>query len=53
MHQVQLELTDQLYDQTTRRAVEAGLKRVGEYIANILSNDLLEEAENPDFCLHP
>ena len=46
MHQVQLELTDQLYEQAERRAVEAGFKTVSEYIAGVVSDDLAEDAEN-------
>ena len=48
MHQGQLELTDQFYDQAERRAIEAGFKTVGEYIADVVSDDLAEQTENFD-----
>ena len=53
MHQVQLELTDQIYDQAKRRAVEAGSKSVGEYIADVISDDLADQAENLDPLFTP
>jgi len=53
MHQVQLELTDQLYDQAKRRAVEAGFKSVNEYIADVVSDDLTEQTENFDHLFTP
>lgn len=53
MHQVQLELTDQLYDQAKRRAVEAGFKTVGEYLADVVSDYLTEDTENLDHLFTP
>ena len=53
MHQVQLELTDQLYKQAKRRAVEAGFKSVEEYAADVLSEDLAEDAEDYDHLFTP
>ena len=53
MHQVQLELTDQLYNQAKRRAVEAGFKTVHEYIAGVVSHDLTEDTENLDHFFTP
>jgi hypothetical protein len=48
MHQVQLELTDQLYDRAKRRAVEAGFESVTDYIADVVFADLAEDIENLD-----
>jgi hypothetical protein len=53
VHQVQLELTDQIYDQAERRAVEAGFKTVGEYIVGVVSDDLSEDTENLDHLFTP
>jgi hypothetical protein len=53
MQQVQLELTDQIYDQAKRRAVEAGFKTVGEYIADVVSDDLAKDSENLDHLFTP
>jgi hypothetical protein len=53
MHQVQLELTDQLYDQAKRRAIEAGFKSVEEYAADVLADDLAVDTENFDHLFTP
>ena len=53
MHQVQLELTDLLYEQAKRRAAEAGFKSVGEYAADVLADDLATDAENFDHLFTP
>ena len=53
MHHVQLELTDRLYDLAMRRAVEAGFKTVGEYIAEVVSDDLALGADNLDNLFTP
>ena len=53
MHQVQLELTDQLYDQAKRRAIEAGFKTVNEYLTGIVSDDLAADPENFDHVFTP
>ena len=53
MHQVQLQLTDQLYAQAKRRAGEAGFKSVDEYIADVVSDELTEDAENLDHLFTP
>jgi hypothetical protein len=53
MHQVQLELTDQAYDRAMRRSVEAGFKTVGEYLADVVSDDLAEDIENLDDLFTP
>jgi len=43
MHQVQF--NDKLYKEAQRRAAEAGFPTVDEYIADVVSHDLLEEAD--------
>ena len=48
MHQVQFELSDQLYKQVARRAVEAGFKSVEEYAADMLADDLAFDTESFD-----
>ena len=53
MHQVHLQLNDQLYAQAKRRAVEAGFKTVDEYIAQVVSGELSEDAENFDHLFTP
>lgn len=53
MHQVQLELTDQLYDLAKQRAIESGFKTVGDYIAGVVSNDLTDGTENLDHLFTP
>jgi hypothetical protein len=51
MHKVQL--TDQLYKEAQRRALEAGYATVDEYIANMVSNDMHDETENLDHLFTP
>jgi hypothetical protein len=48
MHQVQL--NDQLYKEAQRRATEAGFSTVDEYVADVVSHDLVEDNgdETPD-----
>ncbi len=53
MHQVHLQLNDRLYDQAKRRATEAGFKTVDEFIANILSDELIENPDNVDHLFTP
>ena len=53
MHQVKLELSDQLYEQAARRAAEVGFKSVDEYIVGVVSGDLAEDAENFDHLFTP
>ena len=53
MHQVRLQLTDQLYDQAKRRAVEAGFKSMDEYIADVVSDELTDDADNLDHLFTP
>ena len=41
MHQVQL--NDKLYKEAERRAAEAGFPTVDEYVADVVSHDLVED----------
>jgi hypothetical protein len=45
MHQVHVELSDQLYDEAERRANAAGFAGVSEYVSDVLLHDLNEETE--------
>jgi len=42
MHQVQL--NDKLYKEAERRATEAGFSSVDEYVADVVSHDLVEDS---------
>jgi len=44
MHQVQLD--ERLYKDAQRRATEAGFSSVDEYVADIVSHDLVEGSED-------
>ena len=46
MHQVHL--TDQLYQEAQRRAIEAGFTTVDEYVADVIAHDLELSNENCD-----
>ena len=53
MQRVELELSDKVYDQVRHRAVEAGFKTVSEYIADVVSDELVEPYENLDRYFTP
>ena len=53
MHQIRLELTDELSDQAKRRAVEAGFDSVEEYASDLRADDLVEDTENFDHLFTP
>jgi hypothetical protein len=53
MHQLQVELTDQLYKQAKLRAVEAGFKSVEAYAAGVLADDLAADTESLDHLFTP
>ena len=53
MHEVQLHLSDQVYNRTKRRALEAGFNSVSEFIADIVSDEVSEEVENFDHLFTP
>ena len=53
MHQVQLELTDQLYDQVLRRAAESGFRSIEEYAVGVITDDLADDPENLDHVFTP
>jgi hypothetical protein len=51
MHQVQL--SDQLYQEAQRRAAEAGFGSVDDYIADVLTHDFDDQAEDLDRFFTP
>ena len=53
MHQVQLELTDEVYEQVKRRAAQAGFTSVDEYAAGVLTSDALDDDEHLDRLFTP
>jgi hypothetical protein len=53
MHEVQLQLTDQIYDRTKRRALEAGFNSVSEFIADVISDEVSQEVEDFDHLFTP
>lgn len=57
MHQIHLQLTDQVYHQARQRAVEAGFATIDEYlvdvVSDVVSNDVAQEAENFDHLFTP
>jgi hypothetical protein len=53
MHQVQLQLSDQVYDQVKRRADQAGFHSVDDYVTDIITNDTVDEYENLDHLFTP
>jgi hypothetical protein len=53
MHQVHLDLNDQLYDLAKRRADEAGFKTVSEFLTDVVSEELTEDSEDLDHLFTP
>lgn len=53
MHQIHLQLNDQLHNQAKQRAVEAGFASLDEYIVDLLSEDVAQETENLDHRFTP
>ena len=53
MHQIQLQLTDQLYDRARQRAAEAGLANLDEYLVDVVTENLTAETENLDHRFTP
>ena len=51
MHNIQL--SDQLYQQAQRRAIEAGFLSVDDYVAEIVDSDVSVSAENYDHFFTP
>ncbi len=49
----QVNLTDQLYQESKRRAAEAGFASVDDYIADVLSNDFQLATEDLDHFFTP
>ena len=53
MHQVQVQLSDLVYDQVKRRADEAGFRSVYEYVTDVITNDSEVRFENLDHLFTP
>jgi hypothetical protein len=53
MHEVHLQLPEQVYHEAQRRAVEAGFASVGEYIVDMVSEEVEQETENLDHLFTP
>jgi len=53
MHEIQIQLTEQLYNQAKRRAVEAGFASLDEYIVDVVSGDVAQETEDLDHRFTP
>ena len=53
MHQIQLQLTDLLFDEAQRRSAVAGFANLDEYIVDVIVEDLMAETENLDRCFSP
>jgi hypothetical protein len=46
IYQIQLQLSDQLFDLATRRAGEAGFASLSEYIVDVVSDEISSDVEN-------
>jgi hypothetical protein len=53
MHEIQIQLTDQLYEQIQRRAAEAGFASMDEYIVDVVAEDVAQETEDLDHRFTP
>ena len=53
MHEVHLQLSDQVYDRAMRRALEAGFNSVDEFIAEVVTDELVDDSENLDRLFTP
>jgi len=53
MHDVQIQLTDQLYDEANRRAVDAGFNTIGEFVTDVLTGELTQDTEDFDYLFTP
>ena len=53
MHEIHLQLTEQLYNQAKRWAVEAGFDTVDEYIVDVVSEDAAQETTDLDYRFTP
>jgi hypothetical protein len=49
----QVQLTDQIYREAQRRASEAGFASVEEYIADVVTKDVVDDEENFDHLFTP
>ena len=48
MREIHLQLTDQLFDQVKRRAIEAGFANLDEYIVDVVAGDAAQETDDLD-----
>ena len=46
MRQVQLQLTDILFDEAKRRAVDGGFKSVEEFVTDVVTDELMQESDD-------
>jgi hypothetical protein len=46
MHQVQFQITDQLYTEAKRRADVGGFKSVDDFVAEVIVDELSDDPEN-------
>ena len=53
MHEIHLQLSDQLYDQVQRRAMESGFASLDEYIVDVVAEDAAHETEDLDHRFTP
>ncbi len=53
MFEIHIQLTEQLYHQAKRRAVEAGFASLDEYIAEVVSVDVAQATEDLDHRFTP
>ena len=49
----QIQITAQVYSRVERRAIEAGFASVDEYVVDLLTRDVFENAENLDGLFTP
>lgn len=48
MHEIHIQLTEHVYNQAKRRAVEAGFSSLDEYILDVVKEDAAQQAQNFD-----
>lgn len=53
MHEIHLQLSDQLYDRVHRRAMEAGFANLDEYIVDVVSEEVSQQTEDLDHRFTP
>ena len=48
MYEIQIQLSEQLYNQAKRRAVEAGFASVDDYILEVVAEDVAQDTQELD-----